>query len=68
MRILIARLFWTFDLELQPESAQWNQHKAYLLWEKPPMLVKLIPRAESSRKRNVDMKQELSDERDTLVR
>jgi hypothetical protein len=44
MRLLIARLFWRFDFELQPQSAKWNQQKAYLLWEKPPMFVKLIPR------------------------
>ena len=40
----MARLFWRFDLELQPQSAKWNQQKTYLLWEKPPMFVKLMPR------------------------
>ena len=44
MRLLIARVFWRFDLELQPQSANWNQQKSYLLWEKRPMFVKLIPR------------------------
>ncbi|KAI8933883.1 hypothetical protein NX059_009580 [Plenodomus lindquistii] len=41
MRVLIARLFWEFDLELDSRSANWNDHKAYLLWEKPPMYVKI---------------------------
>lgn len=44
MRLLIARLFWRFDLELQPESATWNKQKSYLLWEKPAMFVKILPR------------------------
>lgn len=44
MRLLMARLLWRFDLELDPRSADWNRQEAYLLWEKPPMFVKLVPR------------------------
>ncbi|KAF5636922.1 cytochrome P450 monooxygenase monooxygenase [Fusarium sp. NRRL 25303] len=44
MRLLMARLLWRFDLELDPRSVDWNRQEAYLLWEKPPMFVKLVPR------------------------
>ncbi|EME43710.1 hypothetical protein DOTSEDRAFT_62319 [Dothistroma septosporum NZE10] len=44
MRLLIARLVWQFDMELDPVSANWNQQKTYLLWQKPPMIVKLTSR------------------------
>ncbi|KAF5628928.1 cytochrome P450 monooxygenase [Fusarium sp. NRRL 52700] len=44
MRLLIARLIWRFDLELDPRSADWNRQKTFLLWEKPPMFVKILPR------------------------
>ncbi|KAH6872093.1 cytochrome P450 [Thelonectria olida] len=41
MRLLIAKLFWRFDFELDHRSLQWNEQKAFLLWEKPPMYIKL---------------------------
>lgn len=43
MRLLIVSLLLHFDLELDSRSEQWKEHKAYLLWEKPPMHVKLTP-------------------------
>lgn len=43
MRVLIARLCYDFDLELDPKSIGWADQKSFLLWEKPPMKVKLIP-------------------------
>lgn len=45
MRILITKLLWRFDLELDPQSEHWNQQKVFLFWEKPPMYVKLTPRS-----------------------
>lgn len=46
MRFLIARLVWQFDMALDPSSATWNEQKAYLLWQKPEMLVKLARRTQ----------------------
>ncbi|KAK4142249.1 Isotrichodermin C-15 hydroxylase [Dichotomopilus funicola] len=43
MRLILVRLLWNFDLELMPESKTWNKQKIYLLWEKLPLNVKLIP-------------------------
>ncbi|KAF4448693.1 oleate-activated transcription factor 1 [Fusarium austroafricanum] len=41
MRILLTRLLWKFDLELQPESSDWANQKVFLLYEKPGMSVRL---------------------------
>ncbi|RFU34841.1 hypothetical protein B7463_g1459, partial [Scytalidium lignicola] len=44
MRLLMALLLWNFDLEIMPESKDWKMQKVYLLWEKPELLLKAIPR------------------------
>lgn len=41
----MAMLLWNFDLELTPESKNWSTQEVYLLWEKPSLMIKLIPRA-----------------------
>ncbi|KAK4205300.1 putative isotrichodermin C-15 hydroxylase [Triangularia verruculosa] len=43
MRLILARLMWNFDLELMPESENWNDQKIYTLWEKGAINVKLTP-------------------------
>lgn len=44
MRSMLARLLWHFDLTLCEESLDWESQKAYILWDKPPLWVKLSPR------------------------
>jgi cytochrome P450 len=44
MRLVLARMLWNFDLELQEDSSTWNQQNVYLFWEKPELNVKIIPR------------------------
>ncbi|KAF1992220.1 cytochrome protein [Aulographum hederae CBS 113979] len=42
MRLVLARMLWNFDMELLPESKGWVYgQKAYGLWHKPTMNVKL---------------------------
>jgi len=42
MKLIFARLLWNFDLELDPRSEEWaTDMKVYLLWEKPPLYIKL---------------------------
>ena len=41
MRVILARLFWNFDLELCPESKEWDQQYSYTLWEKRPLMCRL---------------------------
>lgn len=45
MRLIIARLVWNFDLELDPQSKGWmGRNKLYLLWDKPDLFLFLRPR------------------------
>ena len=46
MRSILARLLWHFDLTLCEESRGWENQKAYLLWDKPPLWVKLSHRTD----------------------
>jgi cytochrome P450 len=39
MHMVLARLLWNFDIELMPESAEWNQQRVFLLYEKRPLNV-----------------------------
>jgi|SRR5690242_10172411 len=42
LRLIAARLFWNFDIALKPESNGWpDQQKAFLVWEKGPLMVQL---------------------------
>jgi hypothetical protein len=43
MRLILAKIFWNFDLELQPESKNWFPHDMFVVWSKPPLHVKLLP-------------------------
>jgi hypothetical protein len=40
----MTRIIWNFDMELKEDSANWNDQKIYLLWEKPALNVKLSAR------------------------
>ncbi|KAF6824932.1 l-ascorbate oxidase [Colletotrichum musicola] len=41
LRIVLAKLFWNFDLELVGNSNDWvEQQKVYLIWQKVPLMVK----------------------------
>jgi hypothetical protein len=42
MKLVMAKLLWHFDLE-QRFPGNWGDQRAYLVWEKPPMMVKLKP-------------------------
>ncbi|KAH8880862.1 cytochrome P450 [Thozetella sp. PMI_491] len=43
MRLILARVLWNFDLELMPESENWMDQDAHLLWVKGALKVRLIP-------------------------
>ncbi|KAF2756525.1 cytochrome P450 [Pseudovirgaria hyperparasitica] len=46
IRILLARLFLEFDVELAPRCADWHGlQKVYMGWERAPLWVSLTPRA-----------------------
>lgn len=41
IRSILTRMMWHFDMELCEQSRAWTQQKAYLMWDKPPLWVKL---------------------------
>jgi hypothetical protein len=44
MRLIMAKLLFEFDMELQTESEDWlARNKVFTLWEKPPLMVSLRP-------------------------
>ena len=38
MRLLLAVLILTFDIELAAEAKGWIDQKIYVLWEKKPLM------------------------------
>lgn len=44
MRLILTRVLFNFDLELdEGRTGDWLDQKAFALWEKPPLWVKLRP-------------------------
>ncbi|KAI0174917.1 averantin oxidoreductase [Pestalotiopsis sp. NC0098] len=46
MKIILARLLWHFDLQSASdgrEEKDWLDQKVYLIWEKSPLWIKLVP-------------------------
>lgn len=41
MRLILARVLYSFDLQLANENDNWLDQKTYTLWEKGPMNVLL---------------------------
>ena len=43
MRLILARMLWSFDLQLDAESEHWDEQDSWIQWDKKPLLVKLRP-------------------------
>ena len=41
MRLILTKVLWYFDLELQPESLHWSDQRSYSLWSRAPLMVEL---------------------------
>ncbi|KAH9877150.1 hypothetical protein IAQ61_002513 [Plenodomus lingam] len=41
MRLLIAKVFFNFDIELCPESRDWSDQRTFVLWQKKPLMCRL---------------------------
>jgi cytochrome P450 len=41
MRLIMAKVLYTFDFELAPESKDWNDQDTFILWQKKPLMCKL---------------------------
>ncbi|KAJ5889673.1 hypothetical protein N7504_010483 [Penicillium tannophilum] len=44
MRLILARMIINFEIELAEPDFDWIDQKVYNLWEKPPLMLKLLPR------------------------
>lgn len=45
MRLILAKMIWNFDFQLDPSSEGWmDRNVLYFLWEKPPLYIRLVPR------------------------
>ncbi|KAF2464019.1 cytochrome P450 4F3 omega-hydroxylase [Lindgomyces ingoldianus] len=40
-KLILARLLWRFDLELMDDAFEIEKQKVYIMWEKPPLMVRL---------------------------
>ncbi|RMZ66223.1 cytochrome P450 [Pyrenophora seminiperda CCB06] len=41
IRSVLARLLWHFDWELCEESVGWHDQRSFILWDKPPLWLKI---------------------------
>ena len=41
MRLILARMLWTFDMRLSPECARWDEQESWIQWDKKPLMVGL---------------------------
>ncbi|KAJ5661789.1 uncharacterized protein N7477_009405 [Penicillium maclennaniae] len=41
MRLILTKVLFNFDLELETESMGWIAQKSFSLWERPPLMVQL---------------------------
>ncbi|KAJ6127323.1 hypothetical protein N7523_002935 [Penicillium sp. IBT 18751x] len=41
MRLILTKVLFNFDLELETESLGWISQKSFSLWERPPLMVRL---------------------------
>ncbi len=44
MRLILAKLLWRFDVELDEYSEKWMAgQKIFGFWAKPPLMCRLVP-------------------------
>ena len=44
MRLILSRVHYNFDLELDERSENWSRQETYILWNKPCLYIRLRPR------------------------
>ncbi|KAJ5913921.1 hypothetical protein N7504_002804 [Penicillium tannophilum] len=47
MRIILARMVFNFDMELDQPSDVWTDQQCFILWSKKPLMIKLTPRTKA---------------------
>lgn len=41
MRLILARMLWSFNLKLSAESQNWDEQNSWIQWDKKPLMVNL---------------------------
>ena len=41
MRLIMARLLFNFDFELMDHDFRWTKQKAYVVWDKSPLMLRI---------------------------
>jgi len=41
MRLILAKILFSFDLKLANDEGDWMDQKVFTLWEKSPLMVEL---------------------------
>jgi hypothetical protein len=49
MRIILARMVFNFDMELDQPEKVWMDQECFVLWNKPKLMIKLKPKVNSKR-------------------
>ena len=45
LRLILAKIIWTFDFKLVDENFDWiAENKCYVIWQKPELKVQYTPR------------------------
>ncbi|KAJ5573605.1 uncharacterized protein N7459_008032 [Penicillium hispanicum] len=44
MRIILARMIFNFDMDLEETGSDWLDQECYVIWKKPALMVRLTPR------------------------
>jgi hypothetical protein len=44
MRLILARMVFNFDMEMDQPAQNWLDQECFVLWEKPALPVRLLPR------------------------
>lgn len=45
MRLILARVLWNFDLEIEADSLEWyHTQSIFSFWQKPALNVRLLSR------------------------
>lgn len=44
MRLILARLIWNFDIEIDEDDKDWaKKQQVFILWDKGPLKARLTP-------------------------
>ncbi|KAE8381191.1 cytochrome P450 [Aspergillus bertholletiae] len=44
MRLILSKLVFNFDIDLAPLGDNWNEQKGFIVWDRPPLMVRLVDR------------------------